>query len=895
MPAYSTLEYRYPDTPFAEQAAVQKVKCLREMVRAAPNNLQLRENARLTVNQFKELYPSAEQAAEVNAFGMALVNSSAQSTFEIAEFYEKVPDSDKRASAKLYYQKVVDQYAGTDYADRAAKRIVVLSATGVKGLSDGITRVDAPLSEADEISAVSSNGVPAVESVPLKMVTLEDATNSVPLPERLVDDPNAIELTADRMEYIDGVLVADGNVVFQQEGAHLRAKHLTINQETGGLIATGDVNMLHENSIWQGERLVYNFKTREGNFGASAMYFEPTYISAESMTRVSEDVFMMTNAIITTCAGDKPIIYVKAKQVRVVDTKTEKGRLLEAKRVTFYIGKVPVFYMPVWRRHLGYRVFSYVLGYGGRVGAFFKTRAELHPASWLISNTHFDLYFSRGVGIGQDFTWKTYGKDLVAFTNMTASGETTNTYEFISHTNGTGYIKSYYINDSSPYESTESVFEEELVDSSRYRIRMGYDYDFTEETYLATRLEYVSDPYLLEDFFREEFRRNANPENYVVLQHSADQYASSLRIDKRLNEFYTTVDRLPELDFDWYRSQIKESKYYYEGQNSLAFLEKLNGSLDRIPSNQDSSVTNDVDNVSTNDSLLPGLPDYSSARFDTYHQIYLPLRLNEYYNVIPRVGYRGTWYSDSKGGGSVRNSLEFGTLASVKTYKTLSEKSGFYGDGLRHIIEPYADYTYRVNSGLDVNEIFQFDDIDQVDDENSIAFGVRNFLQSKRGENRIANVLDADLQTSYRLDPKETQDDFGPLEGDIEIHLTDKFNIYSDFEYDWYDTAFNDFNARADYTAEDMSYYSLSYRYDRDGRSLYTPHVRLFPNNKWSYEFYAQYDSSYGEWEERRFIINRKFDCVTVGGGLRVDEDNEALFWFQFWLNAFPSVGMGDQ
>lgn len=869
--AYTTVEYRYPDSAVAEKSAFAKVESLRELVRSTPYSLEIRERAGLAVRLFKLSYPDSEYLAEVEAFGLALLNATARSTYETAEFYERVPQPAQSDAARIYYKKVIEQYGGTEYAALAADRLRVLFPGSVT--ADGeLVRPEITPAAAVIAAAEGSALTPMVQADP-------NATNQ-PLPERLSDDPNAIELTADRMEYAGDVLIADGNVAFQQEGASLRARHLTVNQKTGELFASGNVVMLRENTLWEGQELTYNYQTRVGTFGESSIYFEPAYITAEDTERISADEFVMYNARITTCEGNDPLIYAKAKEIRILDEDKASGTLIHAKKVTFYVGKVPVFYTPVWKRHLGYRVFTYTLGYGGKIGAFVKGTASLRPTDWLNTNTHFDYYSSRGIGLGQDFFWELKQEHEV---------ETTNGVETVLTTNGIGHIETYYINDSSPYENTDSPAEESLVDSTRYRVKIGHQYDINDETYFITKINYLSDPYVLEDFFREEFRRNANPENYAVVQHATDEYAAGLRADKRLNDFYTTVDRIPELDFDWYRAQLNDSPYYFESESSLGFLEKLHGDTDRIPRG------GGTNNVSTNATFLPKMPDYSSLRLDSYNQVFMPFRVNDFYNIIPRAAYRGTWYSDTAAGsGELRHIIELGTLVSTKSYKTLTEEAGFYGEGLRHIVEPYADYNFRRTS-IDPLELYQFDEIDELDDENRIRFGVRNLLQTHAGTNRISNVLDVDVFTSFRLDPQDDEEYFGPLEADLELRLTDRFSLSSDLEFDWYENEFRDFNARARYTTEDMSEYALSYRYRNGTRSLWTPSLRLFPNADWSYILYAQYDSMHREWQERQLIVQRKFDCVSMGVGVEIDEDAETTFWLQFWLNAYPtsSFGMG--
>ena len=121
------------------------------------------------------------------------------------------------------------------------------------------------------------------------------------------------------------------------------------------------------------------------------------------------------------------------------------------------------------------------------------------------------------------------------------------------------------------------------------------------------------------------------------------------------------------------------------------------------------------------------------------------------------------------------------------------------------------------------------------------------------------------------------------------MSLTDNIFIQSDLQYDWYNKTLNPANARFKFVTDDQSEYSLEYRYLDDTRSLVTPRVKLFSNDKWSYEFSASYDETYNEWYERRILVNHKFNCIGMGVGFRIDEEDQTSFWVQFWLTAFPS------
>ncbi|HKL20992.1 MAG TPA: tetratricopeptide repeat protein, partial [Tichowtungia sp.] len=423
--AYSTLEYRYPDSSFAEKAAFAKIQSLQVLVEKTPYSVDLREDAQLAVEIFSAGYPESAYRDEVARFKSDLAERAAKNDFETARFYERVPDPVKKEAALVYYKKVVDEHPDTDYAARAKVRLKVLQPQ---------ERPSEPeMHEVEKENAQVDRG---------------------PLPDRMVEDEEAIEVTADRLEVEGDLLVGEGNVAVQQKGASLQADHVSVNPETGDVTAMGNIVMLYDGSRWEGEELIYNFKTKEGNFSASDLYFDPVYITAEQTERVSSNEYRMVNARLTTCSGDEPLIYAKAREVTLLDDDTPGGPFIKAKDVTFYVGKVPVFYTPYWHRHLGYRVFTFSVGYGGRLGAFIMGRAELHPTDWLTSNTYLDLYSKRGVGFGQDFNWTT--------------------------PNGAGSLTTYAISDGDPYEEDDTAAERALIDSQRYRIGLDHREQFDE-------------------------------------------------------------------------------------------------------------------------------------------------------------------------------------------------------------------------------------------------------------------------------------------------------------------------------------------------------------------------------------------------------------------------------
>ena len=160
--------------------------------------------------------------------------------------------------------------------------------------------------------------------------------------------------------------------------------------------------------------------------------------------------------------------------------------------------------------------------------------------------------------------------------------------------------------------------------------------------------------------------------------------------------------------------------------------------------------------------------DYSSFRFDTLHMFYYPIKLFDAVNLIPRAGGRFTAYSrsskrsvdiedlytiinaddidswpdqylkvqnyDHKGGARYRFVAEFGLEANTKFYRTWqTPKNAFWEiDGLRHVAVPYINYTLIPDPTVTYKKLYYFDDVDQIERQNFIRFGLQNRLQTRR-------------------------------------------------------------------------------------------------------------------------------------------------------------------
>jgi lipopolysaccharide assembly outer membrane protein LptD (OstA) len=655
------------------------------------------------------------------------------------------------------------------------------------------------------------------------------AIDSDEFSQKIPDEP--FDIQAARFEYTNDTLIASGGVTGRFENVMVRADKITGSAETGELRIEGNILFERENVVWQGSELDYNYITQTGDFGPSSLDFDPVLMSVGHVERVSTNEFRLRDAEFTTCPEENRHFHVKAREAYLVDEK-----YLTAKGVTVYLGKVPVFHLPYWRQTLSKSIFTFRLGYDSNWGGYALTKATIPLAKNVESITDVNLYSRRGVGVGQGLEWDRSGSE--------------------------GRLSGFYLYDQDPYARFDSDYARQVIDRERYRLNFEELHRFSDTHYLDTKWNYLSDPMVLEEFFKREYRKSPQPENYGSWVYGAGYAGSEAFVNHRLNDAYDNVNRF-DYSADLYRSRIGNTPFYFQSDTTFSHLERVY------------AETNLVDQA------------YDSVRLDSDNVLTLPQRLG-FLNLVPRTSYRSTYYSKSAGvagGEEVRGIFGAGMEASFQATKVLSERERWYGQGLRHKLEPYADYIYE-DSTVSTNTLFQFDDVDMLGDENRVKLGLRNVLQTRR-DGRLSRFLDLDLFTYYRVDRSDGEDRFYPLFLDARIPLTARTMIDMEGVYDWNEEEVPFFNTRASYRAEQILF-SVEHLFQQSERSLWTPRLDLFPEGDISFETYARYDDNRNDLEEIAVAGYKNWCCLRYGLGYRYYDNGEHQVSFSIGLSAFP-------
>lgn len=688
----------------------------------------------------------------------------------------------------------------------------------------------------------------------------------------------------------EGWWQARGNVRLTRGEQEVRADYALVNKETGFVYARGRVYLRREDgSEWRGDAVKGNFYTGiwEGEgFQGSMDPFR--VVGSERIRRLANKNYLVVDSTVTTCTNKHPHCHFRVKTRKA---EVKPGEYIKAWGAAWYLGDVPVFYLPYWYRDLNDDTgWSFQPGFNSRMGAYLLSSYKYKLNPNLKEETHVDYRTKRGIAVGQDFSWFENGRY-------------------------TGKFKSYYAADQQPIDDDE---DPDLVDidEQRYRLFLKHHYDFTPTDYVNIEADYLSDTDVNEDFFEKHYREKRQPENYATYSHRDEAFTFNLGVNGRLNDFYSSVNRYPEASLDIMRRQLGKSAFYYQGQAALANLEK---------------VYPKVDGEAIDD-------PYSALRIDTSHMLYRPDKHFAFLNLVPRTGFRVTYYSEtiehetttqvatslitntvvSAGttnlvvglltetndvtttitkGSDIRALFEIGAEASFKAFKTWDN-----GDmPMRHIVEPYANYTLVPEVDLTPDNLYQFDEIDDIGKQHWVQLGVRNKIQTKKYGWPV-DLVDADIYTIANLDTEEGQDAIENFYFDAELRPSEDVSVDADAIYNVSDGNLDRFNLQAAYADTNAWSGEVEYRYRYEDSSLISGTARMRPNINWTFEVYGRYEMEGSRLEEEGLYIYRNFDCMVWRTGAALlpgyersdgsERDDEWRFTVEMWLTSFPHLGL---
>jgi lipopolysaccharide assembly outer membrane protein LptD (OstA) len=691
----------------------------------------------------------------------------------------------------------------------------------------------------------------------------------------------SIMMQGDTATGTNGVYVKYGNTV-------LTADTASLNQQTGNVVADGRVHIEMGDQIWVGEHITYNFKTHQMQSEQFRTGKPPVFAAGRELEgNTTNQTYQARHAFVTTDDVSDPTFRVRASHIKIVP-----GKYIEMWNAVLFIGDVPAFYFPYYRHDLGPHAnnWDFVGGFRTSYGPYL-----LNTYTWWLNDlvdgkVHLDYREERGPGVGPDVNL-----------HLGQWGDAT--------------FKYYYTRDHDQYANTNGLPDYGSIPESRQRVYFGWQATPATNLNLKALVNYQSDAYLEHDFFESEYSDNPQPNTFIEVNKYSENWSLDVLTTPELNNFFDQVERLPDVRLTGLRQQILNTPVYYDSESSVGYYKTF------------FAETNGVTPT----------PAYSASRADTYHQFTLPWTFFNWLNVTPRVGERFTYYSSESGPGGTnsaacRTVFNTGISTSFKASQlwTGATNSFLQIDGLRHIIEPSANYVYVPNPSTPPSQLPQFDsalpslqllpiefpddnNIDSVDSENVIRLGLRNTLQTKR-DGQLDNLLDWNLTIDWRLNPGgnavnlgepfSPQQTFSDLYSDLTLKPRSWIILNSQIREDVENGDLNFAFDQLTFAPGERWSWGLGYWYLRDGFDGFdqgadfitsTMYYRLDDN--WGFRMEHYFNAADGRLQQQLYTVYRDMRSWTGALTLRViDNDTgptDVTVAVTFSLKAMPSQSLG--
>lgn len=539
--------------------------------------------------------------------------------------------------------------------------------------------------------------------------------------------------------YDNGIAIARGNVAIHSGDADIYGDSAEYNTSTHEVRIEGNVRIYRGLEFYVGDRAIYNTETKAVQADSLRTLDAPFFAGGDRISTQSDQAKLVERGTFTTHDSANPDFHIRAAKVRFYE-----GDRVILEHATFYVGQVPIFYWPYLYQSLDdSSSFLIVPAYTSSWGASLLGRVTFPITTNIQGTLRLDYRARRGAAIG-------FQPDI-------AYGKNKRNY---------ARIRTYFALDQNPKINRTSLPRGSITDK-RYRVSLEDRTYFTSDITGFAKLTKLSDEFVLQDFFQSEFRLDPQPDNVVSVSKYSPLYSLTAYTRFQMNKFYEATERLPQVTLDVARQPIFGSPIFYEGETSAGVLRR---------------------NVAEG-ALLNGSPlqDYEAFRFDTFHQFLYPNIYFGWLSVVPRVGFRATYFSETRdlsniglqpnpealipdflidpptaatpllpGGDRLRTVINTGVEASFKISRTWeqAQNRALGLDGLRHVAQPFVNFSYVAGNNLSPAELLQFDryvpstrlrpidfpqftSVDSLENWSIMRVGVRNRLQTRRDDTTV--------------------------------------------------------------------------------------------------------------------------------------------------------------
>ena len=401
-----------------------------------------------------------------------------------------------------------------------------------------------------------------------------------------------LTLTSDSLFY-DGKTqqaLATGNVTLQSGNTILQSNQLRLDRSQNTSFAEGGVYLKDIHGELWANQMDYDWNIESGDLKNVFIYEKPWRIWARTMHRKPDPKNTLKRVAVTHCDADKPHYHFRSRHA---NHKPNKRFTLWGPAIV--VGKVPVFWFPVWTRSLQDKKWSLRVypGQSAREGFFTKTRFgyPITPKSYL--RLYWDLYEHTGYGLGGQYSYRGV--------NLNSSFDV------------------YRIDDT-------------LDDRLRWNVRGNHWQRLADKWTMQSRLAFQSDSDVSNLYYEDEDRVRKTTESDLAFTYRNQKYTSRISFEQdqiyseEQDDFVRYKTVLPSLDFQTTALKFGNDNYF------------------TMSANYKNQYTRPGPSSNEPDPIDPE-QDLFQQTANTNFSLWKLLKVKKSATITPRIGFKEEWKS----------------------------------------------------------------------------------------------------------------------------------------------------------------------------------------------------------------------------------------------------------
>ncbi|MDL1956651.1 MAG: LPS assembly protein LptD [Candidatus Desulfofervidus auxilii] len=618
----------------------------------------------------------------------------------------------------------------------------------------------------------------------------------------------AKKIVYDRLK---NVYEAYGNVVLKQGDKLIEAEKVIVDMNKNKAVFEGNVFFKTGKDWFKAESGTFDLNTYQGTLYQAEAFMSENhiYIRGKEIKKTGKRTYVVENAQITTCDGEKPVWCFRAKKMRV----TVEG-WATVSHLSFWTKGIPLAYMPYLilpaktKRQSGF-LFPY-FGYSERDG-FDITLPFFWDIKPNIDATFYQRYLSnRGWFQGIEF-------------------------RYILNETDKGFFYFDYLHDR-------------LFSKNRWWLRSKQDQMLPGGIYAQLDIDLVSDKDYLKEFteglnnyrycdkeFFRYFHRGLSTEETALIRESNlsltknwGQYSIiaeahyTQNLDKSQDEF--TLQRLPQISFKRQDTKLWKTPFFLKWDTIYTHFWRQRG--------------------------IKGHRIHFAPTFS------LPLK-TKYFEILPKLSLMRTNYFLKE---EHLSRFLYETSIEVKT-----DLWRYYLGSFIHHLEPKIIYRFRPD--VDQSDLPYFDGIDRLLKHNEVTYSLTQYLLIERKGQlqelmRLSVSQTYDFKEARRKDiPKEKRRPFKDIL--IELQLKPFWEIYLDTEVTIspYGKGVKETNTHFRFITKRGDFIKFNYQYRINETQDLGTEIFLQLIKNWSMHFYNSHSFYYNRDIETRFSLRYEAQC----------------------------------